>query len=239
MIHWTLKSDRSNTMLPPYEAARLAHLIRNKNRRMDLDVNGKTLSFDAQTERIVPIDTSEPRAYTGRQEEIDLLPRLLAKFERGHSFESHFQAYITRNLGMRTNPSLDNALLNREEVEWLGNEVPSGVGMQRIEVMASVLRGDQREVFPIKLRSREARADNIVQIQRYVDWLELNYISSRPSDIRPVLIARRTDNKASAGFQRFTRAVAIFNEANKSRTYPLKYIEFYADDGLRFEEYPL
>ncbi len=240
LIYRKLKGNRGNTMITIYEADRLAQLIRNKNQKRELSVNGKALSFDLDTQTIFASDAIEPKEYTGRQEPINILTRLIGKYQRGQSFESHLQAYIVRNLGKGLNVSIDQTVLNGAEVEWLGNEVSCGVGMQRIDVMASVVRKEQKEIIPIELKSAAAEERNLTQIQRYVDWIEQYYIPNRLSDIQPVLITKRTDNKASAGFQRFTRAVAIFNEANKSRTYPLKYIEFYVDDGdLRFEEYPL
>lgn len=200
-------------------------------------VQGRSLSFDRDSQRIILRDTARP-PYAGRQVELNLLPRLTAKYQAGQVFESHLQACITQSLGRGINPSLDAALLDGSAVEGLGNEVSCGVGMQRIDVMAST--GPQRTLIPVELKAVAADAGNLSQIQRYVDWIEQYYIPNRPSDLQPVLVARRAANRTSAAFRGFVQAAAAFNRTNANRTYPLKYVEFALNpDGLRFEEVAL
>ena len=239
LIYRKLKGNRGNTMITTYEAERLVHLIRSKNHRQELEVQGRSLSFDRDSQRIILRDTARP-PYKGRQVELNLLPRLTAKYQAGQVFESHLQAYITQSLGRGINPSLDAALLDGSAVEWLGNEVSCGVGMQRIDVMASTGPDPQRTLIPVELKAVAADAGNLPQIQRYIDWIEQYYIPNRPSDLQPVLVARRTANRASAAFRGFVQAAAAFNRTNANRTYPLKYVEFALNpDGLRFEEVAL
>src|SRR3989338_2229464 len=87
LIYRKLKGNRGNTMITTYEAERLAQLIRNKNNRAELDCRDKVLSFDAVEQKIVCLDERQ-RTYAGRQEVINLLPRLIAKYQAGNSFES-------------------------------------------------------------------------------------------------------------------------------------------------------
>jgi len=129
LIYRKLKANRGNTMITIYEAERLAQLIRNKNGRIELDCQNKVLSFDPSAQKVVCLNEKQV-TYAGRQETINLLPRLVAKYKAGLSFESHLQAYITRNLGKGTNKGLDSAVLDNAQIEWLGNEVACGVGMQ-------------------------------------------------------------------------------------------------------------
>ena len=240
LIYRKLKGNRGNTMVTIYEAERLTHLIRHKNNRQELDFQNKTLSFDAVSQRIIAMETKDPITYDGRKEDINLLPRLVEKYRTGRSFESHLQAYLTKNLGKRTNVSLDAVLLNGQEIEWLGNEVSCGVGMQRIDVMASVVNGEQKTLIPVELKAVDADETNVAQIQRYVDWIEQYYIPNRPGDIQPVLIAKQSTRKGAAAFRRFRQAAANFNETNETRTFPLKYVEFSLRDGdLHFEEVDL
>lgn len=57
--------------------------------------------------------------------------------------------YIVQNIGR--NPSIDNALGISDNVEWIGNEVACGVGMQRIDIMVSKSVGPlDRVVMPIE-----------------------------------------------------------------------------------------
>ena len=239
LIYRKLKGNRGNTMITLYEAERLAHLIRRKNNMEEMDFQGRSFSFDVANQRIVARERQAP-AYGGRQVEINLLPRLIAKYRARRAFESHLQAYITKALGQGVNPSLDAALLNGADMEWLGNEVSCGVGMQRIDVMASLAMGRHRNLIPVELKAVEAEEGNVAQIQRYVDWIEQYYIPNRPSDIQPVLIAKRASSRASTAFRRFTQATAGFNRSNENRTHPLRYVEFsVSGDNLHFEEVAL
>lgn len=235
LIYRKLKGNRGNTMITIYEAERLTQLIRNKNNRTELNCENKVLSFDPVAQKIICL-TERPRTYTGRQETINLLPRLIAKYQNGNSFESHLQAYITKNLGKRINASLDKSILNGAQIEWLGNEVSCGVGMQRIDVMPSVIQNEQRILIPIELKAVEADERNIIQIQRYVDWIEQYYIPNRQSDIQPVLVTKKITDKQSGVYRRLIDSFNRFNQNNRNRCAHLKFVEFDLDnDDLLFE----
>lgn len=170
LIYRKLKGNRGNTMITIYEAERLVHLIRNKNNRRAIDCRNKSLSFDLAGQRIVAAGSGQAQ-YRGRMVAINLLPRLIDKYRSNKAFEAHLQAHITKIIGKGINAGLDNALIGRAKIEWLGNEVSCGVGMQRIDLMASVVTRDYRILVPVELKAVEAKSDNVVQIQRYVDWV--------------------------------------------------------------------
>jgi hypothetical protein len=225
LIYRKLKGNRGNTMITIYEAERLAQLIRNKNARNELNCGDRRLSFDLDTQRIVGLNR-RPSQYAGRREDINVVPRLIAKYRANRSFETHLQAYIVRHLGMNINPSLDKGILHGGQIEWLGNEVSCGVGMQRIDVMPSLIRNGQRVLVPIELKAGRPDEKNMKQIQRYVDWIEQYYIPNRQSDIEPVLIARAVGDRAAPGYRRLLESFRRFNEANRATCGTLKYIEF-------------
>jgi len=77
----------------------------------------------------------------------------------------------------------------------------------------------------MELKAVEANADNIYQLQRYVDWLEQYYIPNRVSDIQPVLVAKKIQDKVQPYYQDIIRSFRSFNTRN-SNCYPLKYIEY-------------
>ena len=224
LIYRKLKANRGNTMITIYEAERLTQLIRNKNNRIEMDYQNKVLSFDVSAQKIVCLN-DEQVPYAGRQETINLLPRLVAKYKAGHSFESHLQAYITKNLGKGTNKGLDEVILDTARIEWLGNEVSCGVGMQRIDIMPSAIRNEQRIVIPIELKAVEADERNVIQIQRYIDWIDQYYIPNRQSDIEPVLVARRIADKQSSNYQKLIDSFNHFNQINVKRCTRLKFVE--------------
>lgn len=235
LIYRKLKGNRGNTMITHYEAERLLQLIRNKNERKELDYSGNLLSFDSKTEKIISLE-GEPNSYKGRREEINLLPRLLGKYKEGKSFEAHLQAYLTQNIGLGMNESLDSVVLNSGRMEWLGNEVSCGVGMQRIDVMSSVTREKQRVLIPMELKSVEANEQNVVQIQRYIDWIRQYYIPNRPSDIQPILLAKKIHKKGTESYRNLINSFHRFNKKNNVNCEPLKLIEFFLHhNDLQFE----
>jgi len=232
LIYRKLKGNRGNTMITIYETERLAKLIRDKNARQPLA--GSQFTFDFDTHEIRRGDHNNN--YTGRKEVINILPRLIDKYRHGKAFESHLQAYIVQNIGRHTNISLDACLMqDGSEFEWLGNEVSCGVGMQRIDVMLSFTTGSTRRIVPMELKAVEASQINVIQVQRYVDWLEQYYIPNRISDIQPVLIAKKTTDKTSSNYKMVFQTFKAFDERNP-RCHPLRYIEFEViDNSLKFD----
>lgn len=232
LIYRKLKANRGNTMITIYESERLFKLLRDKNNREML--KGSNLTYDYSSQEIAL--SSDKRVYAGKKETINVLTRLVRKYNGKKAFETHLQAYIIQNIGKNTNKSLDNCLLNNLPLEWLGNEVSCGVGMQRIDIMLSLLKKDVRIVVPVELKAVEASTDNIFQIQRYVDWLEQYYIPNRISDIQPVLIAMKIEDKNTPSYKDILSSFNKFNRAN-NKCLPLKYIEYnLKDNQLIFKE---
>ena len=232
LIYRKLKGNRGNTMITIYESERLFKLIRDSNLRQTL--SGNNFTFDIQTQEIKQDTTAHK--YTGRKEKINILPRLINKYQENKAFETHLQAYIVQNIGRGSNKELDKSLLNGLNFEWLGNEVSCGVGMQRIDVMLSLVKGNIKIVLPIELKATEASKDNITQIQRYVDWLEQYYIPNRISDIQPVLISKKITNKSSENYRRIIESFKQFNQKNNRCMY-IKYIEYEVDNStIKFQE---
>lgn len=220
LIYRKLRANRGNTMITIYESERLIKLIKDKNNSKTLNCNN--LTFDTDKQEIIA-DNSKYN-YTGRKENINILPRLINKFSQGKSFEPHLQAYIVQNIGIKTHNNLDNLLVNNYDVEWIGNEVYCGVGMQKIDIMLSLIKEDERIIEPIELKSVCATPDIIFQIQRYIDWIEQYYIPNRISDIQPVIISKKISNKQSSNYAQLINNLKNLN--SKNNILPLKYIEF-------------
>lgn len=224
LIYRKLKGNRGNTMITIYESERLFQLIRNKNNNKIL--LSKNFSFDMETQKIIPI--TYRCEYKGRQETINILPRLLKKFYENKQFETHLQAYILQHL---------EKIFPNENIEWIGNEVSCGVGMQRIDIMfSSAINEISKKIVPIELKSTYAYPEITIQLQRYIDWLEQYYLPNRPSIIEPMIISRFITNKNSDSFRNLIEAFYKFNQQN-SKHKKLRYIEFFViNDTLFFEE---
>ncbi|MFH0941575.1 MAG: hypothetical protein V1823_00900 [Chloroflexota bacterium] len=79
LIYRKLKANRGNTMITVYESERLFKLLRDKNDRQTLE--GVNFTFDVPSQEIHLSTT--PQVYSGRQEQIDILPRLIEKLTEG------------------------------------------------------------------------------------------------------------------------------------------------------------
>lgn len=215
LIYRKLKGNRGNTMITIPESENLINLIENKNSGNVLD--GASFSFDVGTQQIEISD--ETFQYTGNQETINISPRLIQKYSIGLQFETHLQAYLLQNI--------ENLVMFVDQnIEWIGNEVSCGVGMQRIDIMLSI-NGQSRKVIPIELKSVCAYTNITKQVQRYIDWIEQYYIPTRESEIEPMIIAREITDKTSDDYLNLIEAFNSFNVANE--ILKLKYVEFSVD----------
>ncbi len=221
LIYRKLKGNRGNTMITTYEAKRLISLIRNKNKNQIL--NSEDYTFDGN--KIT--GTTVHHDYIGRMEKINVLPRLIAKNSKKQAFEAHLQMYITQNVGRGINNSLDEVLHTQGNIEWLGNEVACGVGMQKIDVMISkTINENQKIVMPVELKAVFASLDNTRQLTRYIEWIKQYYVPNSPeSDIQPVLICKSGKKLSDELKDNFCK----FNESNN--VLPLKYIEYEIKDN--------
>jgi len=238
LIYRKLKGNRGNTMITIYESERLRQLIRNKNKRVVVQANNSTLSFDTESEKIVSLQATQ-RTYEGRHEEINILPRLLRKFNEQKAFEAHLQAYLVKNIGKGLISSVDNIILGNDSIEWLGNEVYCGVGMQKIDILLSLIGNSQRILVPIELKSKQAGKSSLKQMQRYVDWIKQYYIPNRQSDIRPTLIAIANNNKTGQKYRGLIDKILEFNQNNRNECHKLRYVELtIKQNRLLFEKIP-
>lgn len=224
LIYRKLKGNRGNTMISLYESEKLIGLLRQLNERRELDFNN--FSFDVNSQKIINSDHQYP--YDGRMEQFNILPRLIEKHDKNHQFESHLQSYILKNLE-------NISIFSNENIEWIGNEVSCGVGMQRIDIMVGCIDDrNNRKIIPIELKSTPANNGITKQLQRYVDWLNLYYIPNTNSDIEPMVIARKINDKECTSYQSL---IASFSNFNRQNNFRLRYVEFeISNNQINFNE---
>lgn len=240
LIYRKLKGNRGNTMITIYESEKLCQQIRNKNKRTTLPITGQ-LKFDKSKQAIIA--TNDPLAeYSGRQEEINIFPRLVEKYKNNKAFEMHLQSYIVKNIGLNTNSTLDSLILsNNQKIEWIGNEVSCGVGMQRIDIALSIINNSAQRIFmPIELKAVEISEDNVRQVTRYIDWIEQYYLPNRQSDVQPIIIAKKHTGSPHSRVKNYNTTLDLFRDFNKrnaNRCNNIKYIDYeIANDNLIFSE---
>lgn len=228
LIYRKLKGNRGNTMITINESERLMDLIRRKNNHIPFVSNSGYTYSDGK------ITSGDSCDYVGRVESMNILPRLIEKYKKSKAHEAHLQMYITQQLGR--NNKLDAALgVSPDQIEWIGNEVSCGVGMQRIDIMVSVAESETRRVvMPIELKAVPAYQDNIRQIERYIDWIEQYYIPNRPSVIQPVLLCLKAPHDPNVRSE-----INKFDTAASGRYLPLRYVEYEVFGGrLVFTQMP-
>ncbi|MCV3450807.1 DUF91 domain-containing protein [Campylobacter lari] len=229
LIYRKLKGNRGNTMITMYESDRLINLIIRKNNCICLP-HGR-YSFNEYSQKIININYNVQ--YNGRIENINIFPRLLQKYKNNRQFEMHLQVYILQKFY----ETHFFGLLSNDYIEWLGNEVGCGVGMQSIDIMASAYTNIngiiRRKVIPIELKSCEVYPGIISQMQRYINWINQYYIPNHQSFILPVIICRKSD-KNSRDYKIFYEESQKFCISNN--ILPLIYIEFFiSENQIQFE----
>lgn len=228
LIYRKLRANRGNTMITLYESERLVKLICKKNDRLVLP--GINFSFDKNTQKI--ISTESTKRYNGNKDIISILPRLINKYKKNRQFEAHLQTYILQNINNL------NIFEQYNNIEWIGNEVACGVGMQKIDIMISIDDGDTKKIVPIELKSTCAYPEITNQIQRYLDWLKQYYIPNKISyDIEPVIISRKISNKTTTKYTTFINRLKFFNALNREISLKIRYVEFeIINDKIKFVE---
>ncbi|MBX8634316.1 MAG: DUF91 domain-containing protein [Thermoplasmata archaeon] len=195
LIYRKLRGNRGNTMINPYEAERLINLIRTKNNRnKQRNIVSAGYTYDLDCQKIVSLGNANP--YTGRKDLINVFPRLKRKYEEHKAFESHLQAYIVQNIGKGINDSLNRVILEGSIVDWIGNEVYCGVGMQRIDVLIETRNSNgELSIIPIELKAFNATVETVSQVSRYIEWLKQYYLPNRENmTIRPFIVGRKYKN---------------------------------------------
>ena len=222
LIYRKLKGKRGCTPLLPWEAQRLIDMIRDKN-------NGKPIAtqnyrggfaWDNANRKITL--TSSPKLYNlPRKRTIHPLPFIYKKFLDKKAYEIYLELYFTQNAGL-------NNLLNPivgDNIIWLGNEVASGVGMQKIDILTINQVEERKEYRIIELKDEPVDPKVVEQIEYYVNWASQN--SGRHLEaaynwnIRPIIVAPR--HKPS-NWKNVIKAFSNFN--NKNISLPILYFEF-------------
>lgn len=70
-----------------------------------------------------------------------------------------------------------------------------------------------------------------------MDWIEQYYIPNRISDIQPVLISKKINDKNCELYRNIILSFVDFNQRNNKKCLPIKYIEYEINEnGLQFQK---
>lgn len=219
LIYRKLKGNRGCTMIMDYEYEDLKRKLDEKNEGSILDSANFTFnstSKEIESDNLVHI-------YEGVQNEINILNRLIYKYNRNNAFETHLQAYLTKHLDKAHYRNL--LLPLPDNCTWIGNEVSCGVGMQRIDLM--IKQETDNDVFIKVIELKQVAPYQYIvdkQLPWYLEWLS-DYVipkyRNKHIHVIPSVIARGgIDGELKNLYENFNFHIEVVEVSN------LEYIGF-------------
>lgn len=240
LIYRKLKGLRSCTPIFDEEAERLVSLLDSANDGAPIS-GAASYTFDSDEFRVVG-SPDPPQSYEDEQAPmIDCIVRMRNKDAKRHAYENLLQLHLVGNAGRAS--VLDPILGVGGDIQWLGNEVACGVGMQKIDVLTITCSERGLTFNVVELKDEEAQSEVVWQLEKYSVWVASRFEEAHPLNIQPVLVSRRIDNPlirngpTAAARRRATalESLRLFNGSAVSL--PVRWFEFFFDEaGLSFEE---
>ena len=227
LIYRKLKGQRGCTPLLPWESTRLADMIRNKNNGTPIADSHFTGGFDwdAMNRRILstPLRIQYPFPRAIDYSVIGAIHRLQL---RRRAYEVQLQLYFTENIGV--DRSLDSIV--GDNLIWFGNEVASGVGMQKIDILTLCQDGERKEYRLIEFKDEAVQPGIVDQLNYYVQWASQDagrHLEGAFSwNLQPVVMA---PSRSPRNWREVTRAFEQFNRREISL--PVLYFELSVHNG--------
>lgn len=227
LIYRKLKANRGCTMITDYEYESIMKKIRKANEnRLSCD----KLDYNAESFEIC--SSTNKNEYCGKMEELNIYNRLLYKYNKRNSYESHLQAYVLQNLEKITPLSVVNS-----PITWIGNEVSCGVGMQSIDVAFIQETNNEAHFIICELKDEQPIEYIKKQIEKYVQWMREYIIPTynKKVVIHPTIVAPRPKEKTIKMFNDIKKST-IF-QSNKLDIKEIRYISFNIENNaIKFEE---
>jgi hypothetical protein len=182
LIYRKMKGGRGNTMLLPWETKRLISLIEDENRGKSLSANDLTINKGNYTIE---------KGTTTRNHIINSMAVVVLKDIKRN--EAHFQAYLLQNLNIPNNGFLPGIF--GKDILWIGNEVFSGTGMQKIDIL-TIEKIDETSCLYRMIELKHPKSTvNInfapTQFDYYINWAREDIgghlLGSKMINIKPIL----------------------------------------------------
>lgn len=182
LIYRKMKAGRGNTMLFPWEVERLISLIEDEN-------GGKVLGADDFT--------FNQGKYTIEEGDItknyNISNTAIVALKDIKTSEMHFQAYLLQNLNVSKNGFIPEVF--GKDIEWIGNEVFAGTGMQKIDIL-TIEKIDETSYLYRMIELKHPKSTvNInfapMQFDYYINWAREDIgghlLGSKKINIKPIL----------------------------------------------------
>lgn len=210
LIYRKMKGGRGNTMLFPWESERLISLIEDENqgKYIDCDVH----SFCKDSYEIVRGDMSYDHNIG---EKVDINIKDIKKAE------TYLQAYIMKKLDLNENEFYPEIF--GRNIIWLGNEVFSGSGMQRIDII-TIEKIDETTFFYRLIELKHPKSTMGInsapmQLEYYINWAREDIgghiLGGKQFNIKPIVITLTYEFNTVP-----TRIIREINSLNSISTSP-------------------
>ena len=227
LIYRKLKANRGCTMITDYEYESIMKKIRRANTE---EIKSNSLDYDEINYEICSASTS--KKYAGSFESLNIKDRLLYKYNKNNSYESHLQAYILQNLEkIPMLPVIDSS------INWIGNEVSCGVGMQSIDVAFIQETKDEAHFIICELKDEQPIEYIKKQIEKYVQWMREYIIPTynKKVIIHPTIVAPYPKERTKEMFDGIKQSTIFRSE--KMDINEIRYIGFNIEDNnILFKE---
>jgi len=149
------------------------------------------------------------------------IPNIKQDIFNGNYRESHIHALLIQFLNQH------------QSIQWLGNEVYSGAGMQAMDILAI----DNQNIFQIyEIKKEEINKNITIQILKYIQWLQNRFQSFNANNYQPILVGKKID-----GQRKLNSRINEFDDFNnKQVSLPIIYIEYevnYQNNSIDFYQF--
>lgn len=232
LIYRKLKGGRGCTPLLPWEAEKLINLIIDRNSGKSIATEGYTGGLDwDEKRRLIVITSNRQNNHPSTNSFPNPVNKIYELKKQNKAYETYLQLYFVERIGIDTD--LDDVV--GSQVEWFGNEVFCGVGMQKIDILSICSSGKHREYRIIEIKDEPIQSEVVEQIEYYVSWgavgLGNHLHEAYHWNIQPVIVAPKIESE-----RQWNNRVKRFKEYNsKNISLPILYFEFdVKEDSIEF-----
>lgn len=195
LFYRKLKGERGCSYLFPYEYDSFKELLKSANSEGPIASTNESNELTWVDGEIQIKEGVPKRAYGGAQDSPLSHINLRAA-------EMHLQAWFAWHIGRERSiePICGDPI-------WFANEVFTGSGMQKADILSITASGSNREFHLVELKFGQSTPEQLEQFRRYVRWVK-DYVWKEGDVIQPIWV--------SGGFQELNearnRAKRIANE---------------------------
>ncbi|MEW6278310.1 MAG: hypothetical protein AB1758_06790 [Candidatus Eremiobacterota bacterium] len=203
LIYRKLSARRGCTPLLPHEASIIGRMLDLRNAGQSLSAD--SVGFDASNLQLT--GAGNALNYRGSQETQCIRDRLVHLMSTDRKWERCLQAYLMQDIGR--NPTLTRNLFPEVELEWIGNEVYVGAGLQQIDILIYSRNSLNRFIHIIELKSGAIDVDAAAQLNRYIKWVRAHVPDSSVHQIIPTVVGTNVKTEFHTELRMYLRGHGI------------------------------